>query len=270
MRCRNVKPPFLRHELLQELEKSNPGQYVMLVFEGLWMAADKEGVFEWRPKQLHLDILPFLDFDMAKTLEILRQAGFIRRIGQGQGQDSDGFGHVLNFRKHQLITGTENINPPKYSGLKELERLAGVGQVQGQDKDKTRNKLGNDADCQTQDEGIRTKDEGRRTQDEGGTGETPKEPDAPGSLSASAPTDNKPNTGKQINANSKALWGALNGKLPEPDISMIISLCAPLNKQPFDTALAAALGTPERLQDLCKEASTKAHPIQYVAKALKG
>ena len=71
-RIRTVKPDFFRDEDLQDLERANPGKYTMLVFEGLWGHCDKNGNFEWKPRTLKLDILPFLDFDMADTLEVLR------------------------------------------------------------------------------------------------------------------------------------------------------------------------------------------------------
>ena len=74
-RIRSVKPEFFRHEGLQDLEVAHPGKYPMLVFEGLWCHCDSKGRFEWRPRQLKLDILPFLPFDMTATLAILEESG---------------------------------------------------------------------------------------------------------------------------------------------------------------------------------------------------
>jgi hypothetical protein len=111
-RIRTYKPDFLRHEVLQELETKNPGKYPMFVFLGLWSVCDKQGVFPWKPKTLKLDIYPFLDFDMEETLLILLDAGFIRKFVAKEDQES--YGHVVNFEKHQRITGDEGKNPSKY------------------------------------------------------------------------------------------------------------------------------------------------------------
>ena len=78
-RIRTIKPEFFRHEGLQDLEAANKGSYVMLVYAALWGHCDSNGVFEYRPRQLKLDILPFLDFKMQDTLGLLVSAGFINR-----------------------------------------------------------------------------------------------------------------------------------------------------------------------------------------------
>jgi hypothetical protein len=111
-RIRTYKPEFLRHEFLQHLETENPGKYPMFVFLGLWAVCDKQGVFPWKPRSLKLDIYPFLDFDMEETLQILLDAGFIKKFIAEENQET--YGHVLNFEKHQRITGDEGKNPSKY------------------------------------------------------------------------------------------------------------------------------------------------------------
>jgi hypothetical protein len=107
-RIRNIKPDFFRHEGLQDLERKNAGKYPMLVFEGLWTKSDRQGVFEWKPKVLKLDILPFLDFDMEKTLKILLDAGYIGKY-KAEGKE---YGIIPTFNKHQIISRAEkgNIN----------------------------------------------------------------------------------------------------------------------------------------------------------------
>lgn len=109
-RIRNVKPEFFRHELLQELEISHPGAYCMLVYEALWGHADANGVFPWRPRQLKLDILPFLPFDMATTLDILRASGFIKQYDV----DGKAFGLIPTFLRHQRLSGKEASNGKRY------------------------------------------------------------------------------------------------------------------------------------------------------------
>jgi hypothetical protein len=109
-RIRSIKPEFFRHEELQDLEAANPGSYVMLVFIGLWTQSDKCGQFEWRPRQLKLDILPFLTFDMEQTLNLLREGSFIIAYQIGGKH----YGYIPGFEKHQRITGNEAQDPPKY------------------------------------------------------------------------------------------------------------------------------------------------------------
>src|SRR6185437_5481600 len=76
-RIRTIKPDFFRHELLQELENTHPKLRPMLVFAGLWTCCDKNGCFEWKPKTLKLDILPFLQFNIAGSLELLSTYGLV-------------------------------------------------------------------------------------------------------------------------------------------------------------------------------------------------
>ena len=105
-RIRNVKPEFFRHEGLQDLETKNPGKYPMFVFEGLWTKCDRNSVFEWKPRSLKLDILPFLDFNMEETLGIIETAGYVKKY------DIDGkeYGIVPTFLKHQKPSMAEQKN----------------------------------------------------------------------------------------------------------------------------------------------------------------
>jgi len=109
-RIRTIKPEYFRHEVLQDLERNNPGKYPMLVFAGLWTLSDKAGRFEWRPRQIKLDILPFLDFDMDETLSILSEANFIQKY-EVNGKD---YGLIPSFKDHQRINGKELQSPEKY------------------------------------------------------------------------------------------------------------------------------------------------------------
>lgn len=110
MRIRTVKPEFYRHEQLQQLEAEHPGAYVMLVFSGLWCAADRAGRFEWRPKMLKLDILPFLDFDLEATLQILEAALLIERYVV----DGKCYGQIPSFLEHQRFSGSEAKADPRH------------------------------------------------------------------------------------------------------------------------------------------------------------
>ena len=111
-RIRTIKPEFFRHEGLQDLEIANPGMYPMMVFEGLWGHCDSKGRFEWRPRQLKLDILPFLNFDMTTTLAILADAGMVNRYTV----DGKEYGEIPTFEKHQRISGKELQEGEKHPG----------------------------------------------------------------------------------------------------------------------------------------------------------
>lgn len=109
-RIRTVKPSFLRHELLCDLESENPGQYVMMVFMGLWMLADNKGRFEYKPRSIKLDILPFIDYKIQVTLDILEANNFIRTYVV----DGQTYGVIPTFSTHQRITGKEATEGEKF------------------------------------------------------------------------------------------------------------------------------------------------------------
>lgn len=117
-RIRTVKPGFFRHEGLQDLEAANPGRHVMLVFAGLWGHCDKAGRFLWQPRQLKLDILPFLNFDMAGTMALLEEAGFVTRYEVAGKQ----YGTVPTFLEHQRISGKEATEPETHPAPPETRR----------------------------------------------------------------------------------------------------------------------------------------------------
>ncbi len=111
-RIRTIKPEFFRHELLQDLQSGNPSLNPMLVFAGLWTLCDKAGRFEWKPRQIKLDILPFLDFSMVETLALLTQAGMVIHY-EVEGKH---LGLIPTFQDHQRITGKEAQSPERYPG----------------------------------------------------------------------------------------------------------------------------------------------------------
>jgi hypothetical protein len=67
-RIRTIKPEFFRHADLYEAEKET-GLPLRLAFAGLWTAADREGRFKWRPRELKLDCLPHDDVDFSRVLD---------------------------------------------------------------------------------------------------------------------------------------------------------------------------------------------------------
>lgn len=113
-----MKPDFFRHEKLQDLEVKHPGQYIMLVFEGLWSLCDSKGKFVFNPRMIKLDVLPFIPFNMEETLGILEVEGFIERYEV----NGETYGKVVNFEKHQRITGKEAADGEKYPNPKGKQR----------------------------------------------------------------------------------------------------------------------------------------------------
>lgn len=109
-RIRSIKPCFFRHEGLQELEVKHKGKYPMFVFSGLWGHCDRLGRFRWKPKTLKLDILPFIPFDMEKTLALLEQAGYLKRYEV----DGEQYGFIPTFTEHQRISGKEAQEAPEF------------------------------------------------------------------------------------------------------------------------------------------------------------
>jgi hypothetical protein len=109
-RIRTVKPDFFRHEKLQDLEVKNPGLYIMLVFQGLWTLCDSKGKFIFKPRTIKLDILPFIPFDIDRTLSILIDNSFIDKYTV-EGKD---YGRIPSFNEHQRLTGKELSEGEKY------------------------------------------------------------------------------------------------------------------------------------------------------------
>ncbi len=109
-RIRNIKPEFFRHEALQDLEAAHPGAYIMLTYIALWTQSDKNGVFAWKPRTMRLDILPFLQIDIEKNLQILLEAGYIQTFENQENK----YGFIPTFTRHQVLPTKEKIAPSKY------------------------------------------------------------------------------------------------------------------------------------------------------------
>lgn len=116
-RIRSVKPEFFRHEELFKLEKST-GLPMRIAFSGLWVCADREGRFEWKPNLLKLDVLPWDEVDFAVVLEKLREAGFIEHYEIGAKQ----YGYIPGWHSHQVIPTKEAPShfPPPPGSSREI------------------------------------------------------------------------------------------------------------------------------------------------------
>ena len=115
-RIRTHKPELYIHEELNRLEQDFPHLKPMLVFLGLMTHSDREGRFAWRPKQLKLAILPFVEFDFNATLALLVEAGLLRRY---EARDKV-YGFYPTWWEHQRPNKREPLSkipaPPAMAG----------------------------------------------------------------------------------------------------------------------------------------------------------
>jgi hypothetical protein len=98
-RARNIKPGLLKNEILGVADP-----LYTLLFEGLWMLADREGRVEDRPLRIKAELFPYRDgLNVSDMLAWLQQNGFIKRYAVG----SIAVIQILQFAKHQTPHGTE-------------------------------------------------------------------------------------------------------------------------------------------------------------------
>jgi len=105
-----LKPSFFTNEQLGSLSFG-----ARLVFQGLWLVADREGKLEDRPSRLKVEIMPYDKVNMNALLQALHDAGFIVRY------EANGVPYIQipNFGKHQRIHPNEapsDIPNPEPSG----------------------------------------------------------------------------------------------------------------------------------------------------------
>jgi hypothetical protein len=122
-RIRTVKPEFFRHADLYEAEKET-GLPIRLAFAGLWTAADREGRFKWRPRELKLDCLPHDEVDFSRVLDALTTRGWLVRYAVNGVE----YGAIPTWGSHQVINNRETasvIPPPRgNNGLTREARVA--------------------------------------------------------------------------------------------------------------------------------------------------
>lgn len=93
MRSRNIKPGFFKNDLLAECDP-----LARILFAGLWCFADREGRFDWRPRRIQAEILPYdHGADIDSLLSELEQRGFI----QSYVVDNIKYGLIPRFLQHQ-------------------------------------------------------------------------------------------------------------------------------------------------------------------------
>jgi hypothetical protein len=101
-RIRTIKPEFFKHEGLFDLERETELP-IRIAFSGLWTCCDREGRFEWRPRWLKSEILPYDEVDFSRVLDALVTRGFLEKYAIG----SEIYGCIPSWKKHQVINNKE-------------------------------------------------------------------------------------------------------------------------------------------------------------------
>lgn len=101
-RIRSIKPEFFQHERLFDAERDSKLP-LRVAFAGLWTVSDRDGRFEWRPRALKLNVLPYDELDFADVLSALESGGFIVRYEV----DGKSFGFIPSWSEHQHINVRE-------------------------------------------------------------------------------------------------------------------------------------------------------------------
>jgi len=103
-RIRTVKPQFWLDEKLGEIPRD-----ARLLYIGLWNLSDDQGVFEWRPTRIKVQLFPYdndiIGSDIESWLELLVKTGDIIKFDNG----TSSFGYIKSFLEHQEIK-----NPSKW------------------------------------------------------------------------------------------------------------------------------------------------------------
>lgn len=108
-RSRNIKPSFFVNVELGELDPM-----ARLLFIGMWTVADFKGDFEWQPKRLKIQILPYDNCDITELAISLDKSRLITFYSDGEKI----YCRVVNFREHQNPHPNEEkkgSSIPKYS-----------------------------------------------------------------------------------------------------------------------------------------------------------
>jgi hypothetical protein len=105
-RARNLKPGLFKNEVLGVADP-----FYTLLFEGLWLLADRAGRLEDRPLKIKGELFPYRDgMDVDSMLDWLQENGFIQRYEVAKKR----YILVLEFVKHQNPhkNEAESIYPP--------------------------------------------------------------------------------------------------------------------------------------------------------------
>ncbi len=101
-RIRSLKPEALTDAELWDAELET-GLPLYRAFTGLWCCADREGLFQWKARELKTHCLPYWDGNFEDVLQVLTTRGFLLRYTV-RGKV---YGKVRTFKDHQSINGKE-------------------------------------------------------------------------------------------------------------------------------------------------------------------
>lgn len=99
MRTRDLRPGFFENEDLAALDP-----WVRLLFQGLWLLAERSGVLEDRPKRIAAKLFPYETYDVDFGLSQLAKAGFIQRYAV----ESKNYIIVIKFSENQRFHPKES------------------------------------------------------------------------------------------------------------------------------------------------------------------
>ncbi|WP_236233664.1 phage replication protein [Pseudomonas tohonis] len=103
-RARNIKPALFKNEILGVADP-----LFTLLFEGLWLLADREGRLEDRPMRIKAEVFPYREgLNVDQMLNWLQQSGFIQRY------------EVSGSRYIQINSFTKHQNPHKNEPASEI------------------------------------------------------------------------------------------------------------------------------------------------------
>lgn len=117
-RARNIKPGFFKNEVLGTADP-----LYSLLFEGLWVLADREGRLEDRPLRIKAEVFPYRDgTNIDGMLDWLGRNEFIRRYEV----DGKRYIEVCNFVKHQNPHKNETPSeiPPSSEATTNTDKVA--------------------------------------------------------------------------------------------------------------------------------------------------
>ena len=127
LRTRVIRPGICTNVVLAKL-----GPEATLLFERLWMLADREGRLIDDPERIKAEAIPYFNWPVENLLKSLWKTGFIRRYKVPSGGASGRFGallgviEIINFKRHQWIHQSEAqsvLPPPPVNNRKHKARI---------------------------------------------------------------------------------------------------------------------------------------------------
>ncbi|NSY17238.1 hypothetical protein [Neorhizobium sp. AL 9.2.2] len=115
-RIRSIHPGLMSDEAFMTLTVEHPLGVALLL--GLWMEADDDGVFEWKPLTIKAKTIPAPLVDINLLLEVLVSLRFIRKF-EASGKP---YGAIRNFKLWQR----PKLPKVKWPKDAEIARYVGV------------------------------------------------------------------------------------------------------------------------------------------------